>query len=142
MAPEHGLMQLHELLQLLCIALAIAAGLSYWRRHRTSLATGPIVYRDAPTVRLADAQRIDRTRKVVRLEPGAYVDLLETRFGHVPRFRVTLKALVASEEGLAHIAVDFTGAAVSCGPLVEEIAFNEFVLPRSSRDESRNCVFH
>jgi hypothetical protein len=31
---------------------------------------------------------------------------------------------------------------VSCGPLVEEIAFNEFVLARASRDDSRNCVYH
>jgi hypothetical protein len=149
----YGLAQLYGLPQLLFLAIAIAAGLvaatSYWRRHRASLATahrgsaaGTIVYRDAPTVRLADAQRIDRTRRVVRLTAGAYVDLLETRIGGVPRFRITLKRLVASEEGLAHVQVDFAGAAVSCGPLVEEIAFNEFVLARANRDEARNCVFH
>ena len=43
---------------------------------------------------------------------------------------------------MAHIAVEFGGAAVSCGPLVEEVAFNEFVLPRASRDEPRNSVYH
>jgi hypothetical protein len=42
----------------------------------------------------------------------------------------------------AHIHVDYGGTAVSCGPLVEETAFNEFVLPRAARDEPRNCVFH
>jgi hypothetical protein len=149
----YGLAELYGLPQLLCLAIAIAAGLvaatSYWRRHRTSLATphsapatGTIVYRDAPTVRLTDAQRIDRTRRVVRLMPGVHVDVLETRIGAVPRFRIALKRLVACEDGLAHIKVDFAGSAVSCGPLVEEIAFNEFVLPRANRDESRNCVFH
>lgn len=149
----YGLAQLYGLPQLLCLAIAIAAGLvaatSYWRRHRALLATahrgptpGTILYRDAPTVRLTDAQRIDRTRRVVRLTPGAHVDLLETRIGGVPRFRITLKRLVACEEDLAHVQVDFAGAAVSCGPLVEEIAFNEFVLARANRDEARNCVFH
>jgi hypothetical protein len=43
---------------------------------------------------------------------------------------------------VAHIAVEFGGTAVSCGPLVEEIAFNEFVLPRASRDDSRNSVYY
>ena len=152
----YGLAQPDRLPQLLCIALAVAAGLvaltSYWRRHRASLATahrsaaptpGRIVYQDAPTTRLFDAQRFDRTRRVVRLTAGKHVDLLETRIGIVPRFRITLRRLVACEDGaVAHIAVDFGGVAVSCGPLVEEIDFNEFALPRANRDESRNCVFH
>lgn len=151
----YGLEQLQQLPQLLCIALAIGAALvaitSYWRRHRTAATahrtptTGRIAYHDAPTTRLVDvdAQRFDRARKVVRLTQGEHVDLLETRIGIVPRFRITLRRLVACEDGaVAHIAVDFGGAAVSCGPLVEEIGFNEFALPRASRDESRNCVFH
>jgi hypothetical protein len=150
----YGFAQLYGLPQLLCLAVAIAAGLiaatTYWRRHRTSpiaahrgSAPGKIVYHDAPTTRLVNAQRIDRTRKVVRMTAGEHVDLLETRIGAVPRFRITLKRIVACEDGaVAHVLVELGGAAVSCGPLVEEIAFNEFVLPRANRDESRNCVFH
>jgi hypothetical protein len=130
---------------------------AYLRRERPSSASAPtpaeprpkgIVYRDTPTVRLVDRQRIDRLRKVVRLAPGDFIDVLEnptdTHLQLGPRFRITLKRIVRLEDGtaLAQIAVEFGGVAVSCGPLVEETAFNEFVLPRASRDESRNCVFH
>ncbi|HKE96990.1 MAG TPA: hypothetical protein VKB34_21965 [Povalibacter sp.] len=141
---------------LLATLIAIAA---YWRRQRPSAYAGmqrrvdvpvpAIVYRDTPTVRVADSQRIDRLRKLVRLAPGEHADLLENladaaAIGVSPRFRITLKRVVRMDDGtaVAHIAVDFGGAAVSCGPLVEEIGFNEFVLPRAARDEPRNCVFH
>jgi hypothetical protein len=128
---------------------------AYLRRHRQTPAVTPppareprpgrIVYRDTPTVRVVDSQRIDRLRKVVRLAPGEHIDVLEDAAGYLaPRFRITLKRVVRVDDGtaLAQIAVDFGGTAVSCGPLVEETAFNEFVLPRASRDESRNSVFH
>lgn len=144
--------------QLLALAIAVAAALiavvAYWRQQRTSALAGMhrqaisakregIVYRDAPTVRVVDSQRVDRLRKVVRLAAGAHVDILETRVGMTPRFRITLKRIVRIDDtAVAHITVDFGGTAVSCGPLVEEIAFNEFVLPRAARDESRNSVFH
>jgi hypothetical protein len=132
------------------IAAALIAGGMYWRgRHGPvepavrAAPIGKIVYRDAPTVRLADSQRVDRLRKLARLAPGEFIDVVETRAGLPPRFRVTLKRIVDVEGGaVAHIAVDFGGAALSCGPLVEEISFNQFVLPRASRDEPRNCVFH
>jgi hypothetical protein len=131
------------------IAAALVAGGMYWRgRHApvepaSAAPVGKIVYRDAPTVRVLDSQRVDRLRKLARLAPGEFIDVLETRAGLPPRFRVTLKRIVDVEGGaVAHIAVDFGGAAVSCGPLVEEIAFNQFVLPRATRDEARNCVFH
>ena len=132
------------------IAAALVAGGMYWRgRHAPvepaapAAPVGKIVYRDAPTVRVVDSQRVDRLRKLARLAPGEFIDVVESRAGFPPRFRVTLKRIVDVEGGaVAHIAVDFGGAAVSCGPLVEEIAFNQFVLPRASRDEPRNCVFH
>lgn len=144
---------------LIAIAASIIAVAAYWRRERHSYAVGSretrpepargIIYRDAPTVRVVDSQRIDRVRKVARLSPGQHVDILEdvpnaVNPGGTPRFRLTLKRVVRVEDGtaLAHIRVDFGGTAVSCGPLVEEIAFNEFVLPRAARDEPRNCVFH
>jgi hypothetical protein len=141
--------------QLLCLAVAITAGLiaatSYWRRQRQSVlaplrgggAPGKIIYNDAPTVRVVDSQRVDRIRKVARLAPGEHLDVLETRAGLPPRFRIVLREIVPSEDSaVARITVDFGGTAVSCGPLVEEIAFNEYVLARASRDEPRNCVYH
>jgi len=143
----------------IALVAALVAVTAYWRRQRPSAYVGmsrrkdtpprAITYRDTPTVRISDSQRIDRLRKIVRLNPGQHLDLLENVadpavIGGSPRFRISLKRVVRMDDGtaLAHIAVDFGGAAVSCGPLVEEIAFNEFVLPRASRDEPRNCVFH
>ncbi len=136
------------------MGVLVAIG-AYLRRERPrSVAARPparpkgIVYGDSPTIRMVDRQRIDRLRKVVRLAPGEHIDVLDNPGGtHLPlgpRFRITLKRVVRVDDGtaLAQIAVEFGGAAVSCGPLVEETAFNEFVLPRASRDESRNCVFH
>lgn len=77
------------------------------------------------------------------MTPGESIDVVETRADLPPRFRVTLKRIVEVEGGpVAQIAVEFGGTAVSCGPLVEEVAFNEFVLPRASRNEPRNSVFH
>lgn len=147
---------LADLPRLVALAISVAAALialgAYLRRRPSEFATvqrrpAPppegIVYRDAPTVRVVDSQRVDRLRKVVRLAPGKHVDILESRVGMTPRFRITLKRIVRMEEALvAHIAVDFGGTSVSCGPLVEEIAFNEFALLKAARDEPRNCVFH
>lgn len=148
---------LPDLPQLLALAIAFTAALialgAYWRqrpsalagmdRQRSTRAQENIIYRDVPTVRVVDSQRVDRLRKVARLTPGAHVDVLETRVGMTPRFRITLRRIVRFDDtAVAHIVVDFGGTAVSCGPLVEEIAFNEFVLPRAARDEPRNCVFH
>jgi len=145
------------LIAVLAMVVAVAA---YWLRQRPSVyagvnrqapaqPAGGIIYRDTPTVRMVDSQRIDRTRKIARLAPGEFVDVQEDSPRRIalnvsPRFRITLKRVVRVEDGtsLAHIAVDFGGTTVSCGPLVEEIAFNEFVLPRAARDEPRNSVFH
>jgi hypothetical protein len=141
-------------LSLLPLAISAAAGViaaaAYYRRQRTSplAAAEPpaeptgIIYNDAPTVRVVDSQRVDRLRKVVRLRTGDHIDVLETRTGTAPRFRVTLKAIDLREEPLAHLIVEFGGTEVSCGPLVEEVARNEFLLPRAMRDEPRSSVFH
>jgi hypothetical protein len=102
-----------------------------------------IIYSDAPTVRLVDSQRVDRLRKVVQLASGAYVDILEAHADGRPRFRITLKSVTqGAQSAAAHIAVEFRGATVSCGPLVQEIAHNEFVLPRAARDDPRCIAFH
>lgn len=134
------------------LAAACTCAVTFWRRRRRpasarvrapAIATGELTYRDAPTVRIADAQRVDRRRKLVRLEPGDNIDLLEAHAGLPPRFRITLRRIVDRQDGAgAHIAVDFGGAAVSCGPLVDELGFNEFVLPRTTRDEPRSTVYH
>lgn len=151
-----GAFYIPDFFRLASLAVAIAAGLiaaaSYWRRyHGPSVAAsmsrtstpGKIIYRDAPTVRVVESQRVDRLRKVARLAAGEFVDVVEPRATPGPRFRVTLKRIVDCEGGaVAHIAVEYGGVAVSCGPLVEEIAFNEFALPRATRDEPRNSVYH
>ena len=132
------------------IVAAFIAGAFYWRRQhlpvtasRTAAPPAPIVYRDSPTVRVADSQRVDRTRKLIRLNVGAANDVLATAVGLPPRFRILLKGIVDdSDLEAAHIAIEFGGAQLSCGPLVDEIACNEFVLPRASRDEHRSSVFY
>ncbi len=142
----------------IAVSATIAAVVAYSRRHRPSVhsgmrrvstaiprAAGP---RDTPTIRMPASQRIDRLRKFVRLAPGEHADVLENPasapVATPPRFRITLKSVIRMDDGsvAAHIAVQFGGAAVSCGPLVEETTFNEFVLPRAARDEPRNSVFH
>ena len=141
------------------VAMLIAAA-SYLRRHRPYLllsslrqaepgagaakpTAADIIYRDAPTVRVVDSQRVDRLRKVARLQVGSQLDVLETRVGITPRFRITLKGVdQRADLETAHIGVDFGGAEVSCGPLVHEVAYNEFILPRVSREEPRSAVFH
>ena len=127
----------------------IAAAL-YWRRQhapvtpaRAAAAPTPIVYRDAPTVRVGDSQRVDRTRKVVRVNVGESVDVLATAAGLPPRFRITGKNIVDNSDlEAAHLVVEFGGTQLSCGPLVQETAFNEFVLPRATRDEHRSSIFY
>jgi hypothetical protein len=147
-----------DVARLLCLMLAVSCGLiaaaGYWRRHRAAAtpvqcrpmeSTAPvaIVYNDAPTVRVVDSQRVDRLRKVVRLHAGEFVDVLESRSSATPRFRVTLKSVVShNDSDAAHVLVEFGGTAVSCGPLVQEVAFNEFIVPRAARDEPRSSVFH
>lgn len=130
---------------------AFVVGAVYWRRqHLPVTATraapahpAPIVYRESPTIRVADSQRVDRTRKVVQLRVGQALDLLPNAAGMPPRFRITCRSIVdGSDLEAAQIMVEFSGAQLSCGPLVHETAFNEFVIPRASRDEHRSSVFY
>jgi hypothetical protein len=148
---------------LIVLVAALIAAASYRRRHRPSIPLSmreqalharhgqqgerprvpDIIYRDTPTVRFVDSQRVDRLRKVARIQVGSHLDVLETRIGITPRFRISLKGIdQRADLETAHISVDFGGAEVSCGPLVHEVAYNEFILPRASRDEPRSCVFH
>lgn len=142
-----------DTVQVLALAIAFAAGLVaaavYWRQRSSLIAvnrqgaSATIIYNDAPTVRVVDSQRVDRLRKIVQLTSGAHVDILEPQSGAEPRFRITLKSVMErAETPAAHIAVEFRGTSLSCGPLVEELAHNEFVLPRALRDEPRSSVFH
>lgn len=127
---------------------AFVAVALYWRRQhahaspaRGTAAPGSIVYRDAPTVRVNDSQRVDRTRKLVSVKAGESVDVLATAVGMPTRFRITVKDIVAGDDAV-HVMVEFGGTQLSCGPLVKEIAFNEFVLPRGTRDEHRSSIFY
>jgi hypothetical protein len=147
-----------DLPRILCLAVAIGGALialaSYWRRQRTSLVNGAqrrinvptagkIVYHDAPTVHAVDSQRVDRLRKVARLNPQEFIDVLESRGSPIPRFRVTVKSIESEGEApSARILVEFGGTPVSCGALVKEIGPNQFVLPRAIHDEPRSSVFH
>jgi hypothetical protein len=145
---------MEDVLQQLWLAVglmaALIAGAMYWRRQhlpatatRAAVRPAPIVYRESPTVRVADSQRADRTRKIVPVQVGKSVDLLPTAAGLPPRFRITCKSIVdGSDLEAAHVVVEFSGAQLSCGPLVHETAFNEFVIPRASRDEHRSSVFY
>ncbi|HEY7640777.1 MAG TPA: hypothetical protein VH814_13715 [Steroidobacteraceae bacterium] len=138
---------------LLCLAVFVTGGLiaiylhrqraadALAMRHAPAPTPGKIIYSDTPTVRVAESQRVDRRRKIVRLSAGEHVDILETPDGMEPRFRITLKSVVRMADA-AHIAVAFGGTRVSCGPLVQEQGTNEFIVPRALRDESRSSVFH
>ena len=147
-------LNLAQLPLLPCLVAAVMGGLvvamTYLHRQRAAaalamqratVAPGKIIYSDAPTVRVAESQRVDRRRKIVRLAAGEHVDVLETPEGMEPRFRITLKSVVRMADA-AHIAVAFGGTRVSCGPLVQEQSTNEFIVPRALGDESRSSVFH
>lgn len=147
-----------DLPRILCLAVAIGGALialaSYWRRQLTSLANGAqrritlpaagkIVYQDAPTAHAVDSQRVDRLRKVARLAPGEFIDVLESCGSPIPRFRVTVKSIAAERDAPSvRVLVDFGGTPVSCGALVKEVGPNQFVLPRAMHDEPRSSVFH
>jgi len=141
-----------DLFQLLALAVALTAafiaGASYWRRTHASCSpalrkgapVGGIVYREAPTIKINESQRVGRVRKLVRLRVGESSDILATVEGLPPRFRVLLRRIDSND--IAQISVEFGGTQVSCGPLVDETAFNEFTLPRATRDEHRSSVFY
>jgi hypothetical protein len=147
-----------DLPRILCLAVAIGGALialaSYWRRQRTSLANGAqrqinvhtpgkIIYHDAPTVHAIDSQRVDRLRKVARLAPQEFIDVLESRGSPIPRFRVTVKSIEAKGDAShVRVLVEFGGTPVSCGSLVKEVGLNEFLMPRVMHDEPRSSVFH
>lgn len=148
-----------DLPKLLVLVIALVGGLfaasAWWRRHRSwpaigmqrgargGASPGKIIYHDAPTVRVVDSQRVDRIRKVVRLTEGEFVDVLEQRGTPIPRFRITLKTILTDGDApAARIFVEYGGTALSCGPLVQELGHNDFVLPRTARDDPRTSVVY
>lgn len=143
-----------DLIHLLGLSVVLAGALiafTLYRRSRPTLdveqAPGPvtanIAYRDAPTVRVIDSQHFDRLRRTVRLATGEQVDLLASHPIVGPRFRLTLKSIeMLDTTPAAHLEIVYSGIQVSCGPLAKEIGYNEFLVPRASRDESRTAIFH
>src|SRR5690606_15116593 len=144
-----------ELWQVIWLAVVLAAalvGIGIYRRSRGVIEvehTAPappvakIAYSDAPTVRVLDSQHFDRLRKPVHLTPGEHVDILPAHPIIGPRFRIRLNGISGhGANEAAHITVVYAGVQVSCGPLAKELDFNEFLVPRASRDESRSTVFH
>jgi hypothetical protein len=143
--------------KILVLAIALVGALlavsTWWRRHRSSAligmqrtargGVGKIVYHDAPTVRVVDSQRVDRVRKIVRLAPGESVDILQDYGGPIPRFRITLKSILTDGDApAARVFVEYGGTALSCGPLVQELGHNDFVLPRTARDDPRTSIVY
>jgi len=113
------------------------------RRQINVHTPGKIVYHDAPTVHAVDSQRVDRLRKVVRLAPQEFIDVLESRGSPIPRFRVTVKSIeTRAEAPSVRMLVEFGGTPVSCGALVKEVGPNEFIMPKVMHDEPRCSVFH
>jgi hypothetical protein len=147
-----------DLPKMLILAMAFVGALfaatTWWRKHghptigphravRQNAAVGKIIYHDAPTVRVVDSQRVDRVRKIVRLAVGEQIDILDSRGAPVPRFRITLKEVLTDGDApAARIFVEYGGTTLSCGPLVQEIGNNDFILPRTSRDDPRTSVVH
>lgn len=150
---DSSALHISDLSQLILLTLVLAAaliGFAVYRRSRGAIqehiAPAPVVkaaYSDTPTVRVLDSQHFDRLRKTVHLTPGQHADIFPTHPIVGPRFRVTLHALSTHDAAdAAHVAVVYAGVQVSCGPLAKEVGYNEFLLPRAGRDESRSAVFH
>jgi hypothetical protein len=141
-----------DLVRIIGISVAVAVAIlafALYRRPRAHTPRTPKASgtrapaRDAPTVRIIDSQHFDRLRKTVQLTPGEQVDILAAHPVVGPRFRITLKGVETRETGaVAHLHVVYSGLQVSCGPLTTEIGYNEFLVPRATRDESRTAVFH
>jgi hypothetical protein len=140
-----------DLIHLLGLSVVFAGALiafALYRRSRPTLdveqvSAASIAYRDAPTVRIIDSQHFDRLRKTVRLAKGEQIDVLASHPIVGPRFRLTLKSIeMLDATPAAHLEIGYSGIQVSCGPLAKEIGYNEFLVPRASRDESRTAIFH
>ena len=110
-------------------------------------------YRDAPTMRLAAHERIDRLHKRVTLQAGAFEDVLEHHFGMHPRLRITLRSIergplpnpeaaVHAEVDVARMHLEIAGATAGCGAWVRQTGNNEFLLPLLKDEEHRCSVFH
>lgn len=100
-------------------------------------------YRDTPTVRIMDSQHFDRLRRTARLGLGEQIDILPAHPIVGPRFRVSLKQIAMLDATpAAHLEIVYSGVQVSCGPLAKELGYNEFLVPRASREESRTAIFH
>ena len=68
---------------------------------------------------------------------------VERFFTNIARRRGALAgATLRMLNGLPAVVVEFGGTQLSCGPLVTETAFNEYILPRPTRDEHRSSIFY
>lgn len=110
-------------------------------------------YRDAQTVRVAAHERIDRLHRMLPLKIGCSEDVLESRPGLKPRFRLTLRAIervllpnqppgVHAEVDVARVFVEIGEAQAGGGAWVTQTAPNEFLLPVVKDEEHRCSIFH
>ena len=139
------------------VCLAAALLLSYvlfkFISSRTSVSrgntrTGPsgggtLSYSDAPTIRLTDTQRIDRLHRVLPLKAGEQIDLHDLTFGRLAKLHIVFKGIEhQSGQDFVHIKIDLGGPVAGCGSLVQELAENDFLVPRAAPDDQRYSVLH
>ncbi len=132
-------------------AAVFVVGVWIGHRHRSNTPPAPapkvkpaLTHEDVPTVRLQDAQRVDRLHKVLSLTAGQHVDLLEMTFDKIPKLRIELRRVEPMDLGkdYARIHIELGGASASCGSLAKETGPNEYLLPRAGGDEQRSSILY
>lgn len=91
---------------------------------------------------LTDTQRIDQLHRRLSLKAGEQADLKDLSFGRLTKFHIVLAGIEhASGRDFARIKVELGGATADCGPSVQEIGENEFLVPRAGV-QAQNCSIH
>jgi hypothetical protein len=106
---------------------------------------GGLVYTEAPTVRVGDSQRMERLHRVITLNAGQHVDVLDVAFERIPRLRIALSAIetdAADRRDYARLQIELGGALAGCGSQVKQLGPNEFLAPLASREEQPYSILH
>jgi len=92
---------------------------------------------------LSDTQRIDRLHRIVTLHTGEKADLNELTFGRLTRLQIAFAGIDhQAGQDFAHIKIELGGPVAGCGSLVQEVAENEFLVPRAAPDDQRYYILH
>jgi len=93
-------------------------------------------------VDLTDTQRIDQLHRRLSLKAGEHADLKDLTFGRLAKFHIVLAGIEhASGRDFARIKIELGGATADCGPSVQEVGPNEFLVPRAGV-QAQNCSIH